>query len=44
MLTVLVVLVLIALALTAAAAAGKAQLWCAVFVLCVIELLRVLPR
>ena len=43
MLTVFIILVLIAIALTAVSAAGKCPLWPAVFVLCVIELLRVLP-
>ncbi len=43
MLTVLLILALIALGLTIWAATGKGPLWAAVFVLCVIELLRQLP-
>ena len=44
MLTIGLLLVLTAFALTIAAAMGKAQLWSAVIVLRLIELLRVLPR
>lgn len=43
MLTVLVLLVVAAFIVTIAAAIGKAPLWVAVMLLCVIELLRVLP-
>jgi hypothetical protein len=43
MLTVLVVLVVAAFLVTIAAAAGKAPLWVAVVLLCVVELIRVLP-
>ena len=44
MLTVMVVLVLAAFVVTIAAAMNKAPLWVAVLILCVIELLRVLPK
>lgn len=43
MLTVFVVLVLAAFIVTVLAAIGKAPLWVSVVILCVIELLRVLP-
>ncbi len=43
MLTVFVILILIAIGLTVASISGKPPLWAAVFVLCLIELLRVLP-
>ena len=43
MLTVMIVLVLAAFIVTIASAVGKAPLWVAVLVLCLIELLRVLP-
>jgi hypothetical protein len=43
MLTVILILALCAFLVTIAAAAGKAPLWIAVMLLCVIELLRVLP-
>jgi hypothetical protein len=43
MLTVLIILVLAAFVVTVAAAAGKAPLWVAVLLLCIIELLRTLP-
>lgn len=44
MLTIALVLVLAAFALTIASAMGRAPLWAAVVILCLIELLRVLPR
>ncbi len=44
MLTVFVVLALIALIAAIASAMGKAPLWVSVVVLCLIELIRVLPR
>lgn len=43
MITVFVVLALAAFAVTIAAAMGKAPLWVAAIILCLIELLRVLP-
>jgi hypothetical protein len=43
MVTVFFVLVLIAIGCAVASAIGKAPLWISVFVLCLIELLRVLP-
>ncbi len=43
MLTVFVVLALAAFAVTIASAMGKTPLWVAVIILCLIELLRVLP-
>jgi hypothetical protein len=43
MLTVMVVLALAAFGVTIASAIGKAPLWVAVMILCVIELLRALP-
>ena len=42
-LTVFLVLILTAFILTVVAAAGRVPLWAAVVLLCVIELLRVLP-
>jgi len=44
MLTVTLLLVLAAFALTIASAMGRAPLWAAVVLLCLMELLRVLPR
>jgi len=44
MLTVFVVLVLIALIATVVSAMGKAPLWIGVVFLCIIELLRILPK
>lgn len=43
MVTVMLLLVLMAMGLTLAAAMGKPSLWAAVFLLCLIELLRVFP-
>jgi hypothetical protein len=43
MMTVIGVLVVIALICTIVSAAGKLPLWIPVFVLCTIELLRILP-
>ena len=43
MLTVFVFLAIAALVVTIAAAIGKAPLWVAVILICLIELLRVLP-
>jgi len=43
MLTVFVILVIAAFIVTIASAAGKVPLWIAVILLCLIELLRVLP-
>lgn len=43
MLTVFVILVVTAFIVTLVSAAGKVPLWVAVVILCVIELLRVLP-
>lgn len=43
MLTVFIILVLAAFIVTVANAAGKAPLWIAVLILCIIELLRVVP-
>jgi len=43
MLTVLIVLACLAIVSTAVAAYGKCPLWVPVFMLCVIELLHVLP-
>lgn len=42
-LTVLLVLVLIALVCTVLSAMGKCPLWIPVFILCLVELLRLLP-
>lgn len=42
-LTVLFVLALLAIIFAAASAAGKVPLWCAVILLCLIELLRAIP-
>lgn len=44
MLTVFAILAVSAFIVTIASAIGKAPLWVAVLLLCVIELLRVLPR
>jgi len=44
MLSVLLVLVLAAFVAAVVAAIGKCPLWVAVILLCVVELLRVLPR
>ena len=44
MLSVLLVLVLAAFVTAVVAAIGKCPLWVAVILLCVVELLRVLPR
>lgn len=44
MLTVTVVIVLAAFVIACMAGAGKAPLWCSVVLLCILELLRVLPR
>jgi hypothetical protein len=44
MLSVTLLLVLAAFGLTIASAMGKAPLWTAVVLLCLMELLRVLPR
>lgn len=43
MLTVLLVVALLAVACTIVAALGKCPIWIPVFLLCVIELVRVLP-
>ncbi len=43
MLNVFLILILIAIGLAVASIAGKVPLWASVFVLCLIELLRVLP-
>jgi hypothetical protein len=43
MITVFVVLVLAAFIVTVLSAIGRAPLWVSVIILCVIELLRVLP-
>jgi hypothetical protein len=43
MLTVMIVLAIIAIVATVVAASGHCPLWAPVFILCVIELLRVLP-
>jgi uncharacterized protein (DUF983 family) len=43
MLTVMIVLVVAAFIITIMAAMSKAPLWMAVFILCVIELIRILP-
>ncbi len=43
MLTVFLILALAAFIITIASAMGKAPLWVAVIILCLIELLRVLP-
>jgi heme/copper-type cytochrome/quinol oxidase subunit 4 len=43
MLTVFVILTLAAFIVTVASAVGKAPLWVAVVILCLVELLRVLP-
>ena len=43
MLSVFLILAIAAFALTIASSVGKAPLWVAVVILCVIELLRVLP-
>ena len=43
MLTVFVILVVAAFIVTLVSATGKVPLWVAVVILCVIELLRVLP-
>jgi hypothetical protein len=43
MLTVMVLLVVSAFVVTILAAIGKAPLWVAVVILCVVELIRVLP-
>jgi len=43
MLTVAVLLALVAFLLAIAAAVGKAPLWVSVIILCLIELLRVIP-
>ena len=43
MLTVMIVLVLAAFIVTIAAAMNKAPLWVAVIILCLIELIRILP-
>lgn len=42
--TVFVILAVTAFIVTIAAAVGKAPLWVGVVLLCIIELLRVLPR
>ena len=44
MLTVFVILVLAAFVVAILSAIGKAPLWVSVILLCVIELLRILPR
>lgn len=44
MLTIFAILAVAAFIVTIASAIGKAPLWVAVLLLCVIELLRVLPR
>ena len=44
MLTVFVFLAIAAIIVTIASAMGKAPLWVAVVILCLMELLRVLPR
>jgi hypothetical protein len=41
--TVITVLVIIALILAIVAAIGKAPIWIAVLLLCIVELIRVLP-
>lgn len=43
MLTVIGVLVLVAFITSVAAAMGKAPLWLAVVLVCIVELLRILP-
>jgi len=43
MLTVFLILAIAAFIVTVASAMGKAPLWVAVIILCLIELLRVLP-
>jgi len=43
MLTVMIVLVLAAFIVTIASAVGKAPLWVSVIILCLIELIRILP-
>ena len=43
MLTVMIVLVLAAFIVTVASAMNKAPLWVAVIILCLIELIRILP-
>ena len=42
-LTVILLLVLVAFALTVVAATGRVPLWAAVFVLCVVALVQILP-
>jgi hypothetical protein len=44
MLTIFIFLAIAAFIVTIASAAGKTPLWMAVIILCLIELLRVLPK